>query len=232
MDAEQENNTQPQQPENRCNSDNSNDIDVSRPGDKGRRRSESVKSLMSNDSDSDINLENAPEMYYVTNTDNNLGSGSTSHALSANANQSDIAGTTMWKEDLSNLLTPQTVMEQAQVRRRKRNREAARRSRQRQKERERELVEKQSQLSERLRFLQQELVEWRMINSTTNTADTESTAIRLIDPADVSNSEDGVLAENINSVYALTMETLHIIGELQLQLDEITKELNSMIDPE
>ncbi|KAJ2380575.1 hypothetical protein GGI05_006265 [Coemansia sp. RSA 2603] len=138
----------------------------------------------------------------------------------------------MWKEDLSNLLTPQTVVEQAQVRRRKRNREAARRSRQRQKERERELVEKQSQLSERLRFLQQELVEWRMINSTTNTSDTESTAIRLIDPADVSNSEDGVLAENINSVYALTMETLHIIGDLQLQLDEITKELNSMIDQE
>ncbi|KAJ2787638.1 hypothetical protein GGI15_000526 [Coemansia interrupta] len=182
---------------------------------------------MSNDSDSDsdINLENAHSVGCATNADNNP------HPQSANNNQSDIAGTTMWKEDLSNLLTPQTVMEQAQVRRRKRNREAARRSRQRQKERERELVEKQTQLSERLRFLQQELVEWRMINSTISTADTESTAIRLIDPADVSNSEDGVLAENINSVYALTMETLHIIGELQLQLDEITKELNSMIDP-
>ncbi|KAJ1821042.1 hypothetical protein LPJ75_000805 [Coemansia sp. RSA 2598] len=139
----------------------------------------------------------------------------------------------MWRDDLSNLLTPQTVLEQAQVRRRKRNREAARRSRQRQKERERELVEKQAQLSDRLRFLEQELIEWRMINSTTGTDNNAgSTAIRLIDPADVSNTEDGVLAENINSVYALTMETLHIISELQLQLDEITRELNSMIDPE
>ncbi|KAJ1851619.1 hypothetical protein LPJ73_002999 [Coemansia sp. RSA 2703] len=231
MDAEQGNSTQ-QQPNNRSTSENSNIIDAGRSGDRGRRWSESVKSLMSNDSDSDINLETAPALGCTTSTDNNIGSGSTSVVRQGNANQPDIAGTTMWKEDLSNLLTPQTVVEQAQVRRRKRNREAARRSRQRQKERERELVEKQSQLSERLRFLQQELVEWRMINSTTNTSDTESTAIRLIDPADVSNSEDGVLAENINSVYALTMETLHIIGDLQLQLDEITKELNSMIDQE
>ncbi|KAJ1663254.1 hypothetical protein IW140_005349 [Coemansia sp. RSA 1813] len=131
----------------------------------------------------------------------------------------------LWREDLSNLLTPQTFLEQAQVRRRKRNREAARRSRQRQKEREQELVERQAQLSDRLRFLERELEEWRTINA----SNTKSNKV-LIDPELVaSDSQDVELAENINNVYALTMDTLHIIGELQLQLDEITKELNSMI---
>ncbi|KAJ2845916.1 hypothetical protein GGI22_006404 [Coemansia erecta] len=132
----------------------------------------------------------------------------------------------LWREDLSNLLTPQTVLEQAQVRRRKRNREAARRSRQRQKEREQQLVERQAQLSDRLRFLERELEEWRTINA----SNSNSSNKMLIDPELVaSDSQDVELAENINSVYALTMDTLHVIGELQLQLDEITKELNSMI---
>ncbi|KAJ2078228.1 hypothetical protein H4R24_004633 [Coemansia sp. RSA 988] len=130
----------------------------------------------------------------------------------------------IWRQEISNLLTPQTVMEQAQVRRRKRNREAARRSRQRQKERERDLVERQDQLTQRLKFLEKELVEWRMINSIS-----EKKEVQLVDPSDVHDSEDSTLAENINRVYNLTMETLHIIGELQLQLDEITKELHSMI---
>ncbi|KAJ2539676.1 hypothetical protein EV175_006315 [Coemansia sp. RSA 1933] len=131
-----------------------------------------------------------------------------------------------WSEDLSNLLTPQTVMEQAQVRRRKRNREAARRSRQRQKEREQQLVERQAQLSDRLRFLERELEEWRTINASSNSSSNKV----LINPDTVaSDSQDIELAENINNIYALTMDTLHVIGELQLQLDEITKELNSMI---
>ncbi|KAJ2006581.1 hypothetical protein H4R26_001302 [Coemansia thaxteri] len=141
-----------------------------------------------------------------------------------------------WKDDLSNLLTPQTVMEQAQVQRRKRNREAARRSRLKQKERERELVERQTQLSERMRFLQQEVEEWRIINSTAPRATqspsqtlTLPLSSRLIDPEQVLGKEDGDLAENINNVYTLTVETLHIIAELQLQLDEITKELDEMI---
>ncbi|KAJ2520206.1 hypothetical protein GGI11_002354 [Coemansia sp. RSA 2049] len=133
----------------------------------------------------------------------------------------------LWKEDLSNLLTPQTVLEQAQVRRRKRNREAARRSRQRQKEREQELVDRQAQLSDRLRFLERELEEWRTINASS----TRPNNAVLIDPAELaaSDSQDVELAENINKVYALTMDTLHLIGELQLQLDEITKELYEMI---
>ncbi|KAJ2900303.1 hypothetical protein IWW38_000562, partial [Coemansia aciculifera] len=94
------------------------------------------------------------------------------HATTANpggpanapASSSSVAGN-YWRDDLSNLLTPQTVVEQAQVQRRKRNREAARRSRLKQKEREAELVERQAQLSERLKFLEQELVEWRMMNA-------------------------------------------------------------------
>ncbi|KAJ1902084.1 hypothetical protein LPJ81_003650 [Coemansia sp. IMI 209127] len=132
----------------------------------------------------------------------------------------------LWREDLSNLLTPQTVLEQAQVRRRKRNREAARRSRQRQKEREQQLVERQAQLSDRLKFLERELEEWRTINASNSNSSNKV----LIDPGLVaSDSQDVELAENINNVYALTMDTLHVIGELQLQLDEITKELNSMI---
>ncbi|KAJ2740891.1 hypothetical protein GGI20_005554 [Coemansia sp. BCRC 34301] len=151
-----------------------------------------------------------------------------------------------WKEDLSNLLTPQTVVEQAQVQRRKRNREAARRSRQKQKEREAELVERQAQLSERLKFLQQELVEWRMMNANApnraSNADSQSTSplqpcpalqppsLQLIDPELVSGKEDGELAENINHVYSLTMDTLRLIGELQLQLDDITRELNEMVN--
>ncbi|KAJ2355103.1 hypothetical protein H4S01_006973 [Coemansia sp. RSA 2610] len=134
------------------------------------------------------------------------------------------AASAMWHDDLSNLLTPQTVVEQAQVRRRKRNREAARRSRQRQKERERGLVERQEQLTLRLKSLEQELTEWRMINSAAG-----DSSRRLIEPDDVSNSEDGALANNINRVYSLTMDTLHIISQLQLQLDEITAELNLMI---
>ncbi|KAJ2655155.1 hypothetical protein IWW48_005682 [Coemansia sp. RSA 1200] len=133
----------------------------------------------------------------------------------------------LWKEDLSNLLTPQTVLEQAQVRRRKRNREAARRSRQRQKEREQELVDRQAQLSDRLRFLERELEEWRTINASS----TRPNNAVLIDPSELaaSDSQDVELAENINKVYALTMDTLHLISELQLQLDEITKELYEMI---
>ncbi|PIA12732.1 hypothetical protein COEREDRAFT_94947 [Coemansia reversa NRRL 1564] len=148
--------------------------------------------------------------------------------LKSSANTAENAETStssrVWRQEISNLLTPQTVTEQAQVRRRKRNREAARRSRQRQKERERELVERQEQLTQRLKFLEKELVEWRMINSVSGEKE-----MRLVDPNDVRDSEDSALAENINRVYSLTMETLHIIGELQLQLDEITKELHSMI---
>ncbi|KAJ1817885.1 hypothetical protein GGH91_003324 [Coemansia sp. RSA 2671] len=169
--------------------------------------------------------------------------------------------TDYWKDDLSNLLTPQTVVEQAQVQRRKRNREAARRSRQKQKERERELVERQTQLSERLKFLEQELVEWRTMNANAPKRAPNTPAVggpvdsqpppspqpatlppleqqqppppppplKLIDPGHVLASEDSELAGNINHVYDLTMETLQIIGQLQLQLDEITKELNDMI---
>ncbi|KAJ2697752.1 hypothetical protein FB645_005834 [Coemansia sp. IMI 203386] len=203
----------------------------------GRRRSGTAKSLDS-DTDSSDSSDNShgsaaiPDCSLSANTSKDINASTANIDPQCLASAADPTNTTMWKEDLSNLLTPQTVLEQAQVRRRKRNREAARRSRQRQKERERELVEKQAQLSDRLHFLEKELVEWRMINSTTGAIETESTAIRLIDPAEVSSTEDGALAENINSVYALTMETLHIISELQLQLDEITKELNSMIDPE
>ncbi|KAJ2719060.1 hypothetical protein GGI07_005444 [Coemansia sp. Benny D115] len=197
------------------------------------RRTASTDSVSSADS-SDSNHDNASALSHpaATARAQHSAAHSSRNDSASNAGNSNDDNAAMWKEDLSNLLTPQTVLEQAQVRRRKRNREAARRSRQRQKERERELVERQVQLSERLAFLEQELVEWRMINSTTGAAEAESTAIRLIDPAEVSGSEDGALAENINSVYALTMETLHIIGELQLQLDEITKELNSMMGSE
>ncbi|KAJ2458403.1 hypothetical protein GGF42_002093 [Coemansia sp. RSA 2424] len=175
--------------------------------------------------------------------------GATGGAASVAAAASS-AATNYWKDDLSNLLTPQTVVEQAQVQRRKRNREAARRSRQKQKEREAELVERQAQLSERLKFLEQELVEWRMMNanasnSASNAAasadgqsastlpsqslSTSHPSLRLIDPSLVSGREDGELAENINNVYSLTMDTLRIIGELQLQLDDITRELNEMV---
>ncbi|KAJ2793311.1 hypothetical protein H4R20_006576, partial [Coemansia guatemalensis] len=154
--------------------------------------------------------------------DNNTGDLQLSTDIADNAKASTSSG--VWRQEISNLLTPQTVMEQAQVRRRKRNREAARRSRQRQKERERDLVERQEQLTQRLKFLEKELVEWRMINSASGNRE-----VRLVDPSDVRDSEDSTLAENINRVYNLTMETLHIIGELQLQLDEITKELHSMI---
>ncbi|KAJ2816178.1 hypothetical protein FBU31_006675 [Coemansia sp. 'formosensis'] len=166
---------------------------------------------------------------------------------------SSSAATDYWKDDLSNLLTPQTVVEQAQVQRRKRNREAARRSRLKQKERERELVERQAQLSERLKFLEQELVEWRTMNANapnsvsdlTEVADTvdsqlpsllelsalpSSQSLQLIDPGHVLGSEGGELAGKINHVYALTLDTLRIIGQLQLQLDDITRELNDIID--
>ncbi|KAJ2730868.1 hypothetical protein IW152_004937 [Coemansia sp. BCRC 34962] len=183
----------------------------------------------------------------------------TSRGAGVVAVASSSTATDYWKDDLSNLLTPQTVVEQAQVQRRKRNREAARRSRQKQKERERELVERQTQLSERLKFLEQELVEWRMMNANASnrasntsavgsTADSQlpsspqpstlpllqqqqqqSPSLNLIDLGHVLGSEDNELAGNINHVYDLTMETLHIIGQLQLQLDEITKELNDMI---
>ncbi|KAJ1829187.1 hypothetical protein LPJ56_000573 [Coemansia sp. RSA 2599] len=233
-----QNNGKQQRPVGDHRSDKVQDESESELAKTGRRRSESAHSFNSNTGNSvssDDNRESPdiPSCSLNTNAseDINASTGNIDPQLLDSRANSTTA--TMWRDDLSNLLTPQTVLEQAQVRRRKRNREAARRSRQRQKERERELVEKQAQLSDRLRFLEQELVEWRMINSTTGTDNNAgSTAIRLIDPADVSNTEDGVLAENINSVYALTMETLHIISELQLQLDEITRELNSMIDPE
>ncbi|KAJ1942967.1 hypothetical protein GGF37_002868 [Kickxella alabastrina] len=171
---------------------------------------------------SDINPNdiNAPSQ-----SENNRNNRNSIHNI---ANQNDSANTTLWKEDLSNLLTPQTVVEQAQVRRRKRNREAARRSRQRQKEREQELVKRQDKLSTQLKSLEQELVEWRIINSTASVVETESTAIRLIDPVDVPDG-DRVLVDSINNVYALTMQTLQLIGVLQLQLDEITTELNSIM---
>ncbi|KAI7833649.1 hypothetical protein BX661DRAFT_196168 [Kickxella alabastrina] len=154
------------------------------------RRNRSTGSSASADS-SDINPNdiNAP-----SRSENNRNNRNSIHNI---ANQNDSANTALWKEDLSNLLTPQTVVEQAQVRRRKRNREAARRSRQRQKEREQELVKRQDKLSTQLKSLEQELVE--------------------------------VLVDSINNVYALTMQTLQLIGVLQLQLDEITTELNSIM---
>lgn len=62
--------------------------------------------------------------------------------------------------------------------------------------------------------------EWRIINAGADE--------RLIEEEEV-EEEDGELADNINNVYRLTMDTLRIISELQLQLDEITKELNSML---
>ncbi|KAJ1882416.1 hypothetical protein LPJ71_010137 [Coemansia sp. S17] len=163
---------------------------------------------------------------------------------------SSSGATDYWKEDLSNLLTPQTVVEQAQVQRRKRNREAARRSRLKQKERERELVERQANLSERLNFLKQELVEWRTMNANlpnrvrnvSAVADTsqqpsspQPTALlpqqllQLIDPTLILDSDDDELVDGINRVYELILDTLRIIGELQLHLDDITKELNEMI---
>ncbi|KAJ1958752.1 hypothetical protein EC988_000119 [Linderina pennispora] len=135
------------------------------------------------------------------------------------ATRSQSEGSRYWKDNLNNLLTPQTVSEQAQVKRRTRNREAARRSRQRQRERERELIERQSKLTERMKALESELVEWRAINSSSDGG------LQLLETA----VDEDELTENINSIYSLTMDTLKIIGELQLQLDEITKELNDMI---
>ncbi|KAJ2755394.1 hypothetical protein GGI19_001702 [Coemansia pectinata] len=183
----------------------------------------------------------------VTTTGSDAGAG-----LAAVASSS--VATDYWKDDLSNLLTPQTVVEQAQVQRRKRNREAARRSRLKQKERERELVERQAQLSDRLNFLKQELVEWRMMNANApnrlinvtavaDIADSQlplslqpSTSqpqqqqlLQLIDPALVLGTGNEDLVDNINKVYVLILQTLHIIGDLQLQLDDITKELNEIL---
>ncbi|KAJ2663629.1 hypothetical protein IW148_002387 [Coemansia sp. RSA 1199] len=133
----------------------------------------------------------------------------------------------IWREDLTNLLTPQTVTEQAQTTRRRRNREAARRSRQRLKDREHELVERQEKLKQRLKFLEQELTEWRLLNLSSGVADAP-----LVDPKDLSDSDDGAVAANLNRIYSLTTGTLSIITQLQLQLDEITRELTSMISIE
>ncbi|KAJ2073164.1 hypothetical protein GGI16_008893, partial [Coemansia sp. S142-1] len=112
------------------------------------------------------------------------------------------------------------------------------------------LVERQANLSERLNFLKQELVEWRTMNANlpnrvrnvSAVADTsqqpsspQPTALlpqqllQLIDPTLILDSDDDELVDGINRVYELILDTLRIIGELQLHLDDITKELNEMI---
>ncbi|KAJ1933784.1 hypothetical protein FBU59_005914 [Linderina macrospora] len=141
------------------------------------------------------------------------------HSPSLSATRSQSEGARYWRDNLNNLLTPQTISEQAQDKRRTRNREAARRSRQRQREREKELIERQSKLTERMKALESELVEWRAINSSSGGD------MQLLETA----AGEDELSENINNIYSLTMDTLRIIGELQLQLDEITKELCEMI---
>ncbi|KAJ2820056.1 hypothetical protein IWW50_005212 [Coemansia erecta] len=148
----------------------------------------------------------------------------------SNNGAQDEAPAVLWRDDLTNLLTPQTVTEQAQTTRRRRNREAARRSRQRLKDREHELVERQEMLTQRLEFLEQELAEWRLINASSGSGSTSK--VCLVDPDETSNSEDCALAININRIYNLTMDTLNLISQLQLQLDAVTSELTSMIDAE
>ncbi|KAI9503842.1 hypothetical protein GGI25_005775 [Coemansia spiralis] len=192
-----------------------------------RRRPCTINSAVNMESNTDDPLANT-----IAHLDAPFSSAVSAVAATANADGShnSSGGGVMWKKDLSNLLTPQTITEQAQVRRRTRNREAARRSRQRQRKREQELVKLQGQLSDRYNSLKKEREEWRIINATLKSA--SDSPLQIIDPAIVANEDDVALAENINSIYAFTLETSRINGELGLLLDEIISELDSMINPE